>query len=155
MSNLFKYSCLPQLVFPFFAYLCLIHRLSKICFGLYKHALIGTLHLPLPNENFNLPRRRRVLGRFSCAYIGYLRNLLFCKIVVCHRFHVSPQIKDVRQARCLVFVPSPLCPPSPNTKNVLNTIYIYLSSLQVILFPLFKCRFFSLCYRCAWRQCGF
>lgn len=118
MSNLFKYSCLPQLVFPFFAYLCLIHRLSKICFGLYKHALIGTLHLPLPNENFNLPRRRRVLGRFSCAYIGYLRNLLFCKIVVCHRFHVSPQIKDVRQARCLVFVPSPLCPPSPNTKNV-------------------------------------
>lgn len=102
---LFTIACFSFSFFFFVAYLCLIHRLSKICFGLYKHALIGTR--PLPNEKCNLPRARRVLGRFSCAYIGYLRNLLFCNTVVWNRFYVWPQIKDVRQTKCLMFVPSP------------------------------------------------
>lgn len=46
LSNQFKYSC-SWLVFLFFLHsdLSPIHRLSKICFGLCKHALIK---VPLP-----------------------------------------------------------------------------------------------------------
>lgn len=105
-------------------FLCLIHRLSKICFGLCKHALIGTRRRLPPSslmKNVIYQEGRRVLGRFSCAYIGYLSNLSSCNIVVCHRFHVSPQIRDVRQTKMSCVRPPPLVSTTTNnTKMMLN-----------------------------------
>lgn len=135
--------------FLFLAYLCLIHRLSKICFGLCKHALIGTLHLPLPNEKCNLPRGRRVLGRVSCAYIGYLRNLLFCNIVVHHRFHVSPQIKDVRQTQC------PLPPMSTTNNNTTIMPNIYFSHSHLRMFDFIYLNAFLDVFSDPWHQTSF
>lgn len=101
MSNLFKNICSSLLVFLIFEYLCLILRLSKICFGLCKHA--GRRPSLLKNV---ISKRRVCIREIKLRIYRLPGNLLFPNIVLCNRFHVWPQIKDVRQTESLVFVPS-------------------------------------------------
>lgn len=65
--------------------------------------------------------------RFSCAYIGYLRKLflLFSNIVVYHRFHVWPQIKDVRQKQNILCLSPPPVSTTTNNTNYAKRLYFH------------------------------